>query len=375
MTPAPGPAASPPDPATVDIGTTPVLHVDADAFFASVEQLDDPRLEGVPVLVGGVGGRGVVASASREAKRLGARSAMPIGMARRLCGPHHVVLSPRFPRYAEVWRAMLAVFDRHATVVEQLSIDEAWLALPAGVHPARAARDLRHDVRRDVGITVSVGAATTMVCAKMLSTWTKATAGPGSQVWLGGREQERGWMADQPVRALPGVGPVTGEALAAIEVTTIGELRALDPRELERVVGTAAARSLTAFALNDDPRRPDPSGERKQISSERTLATDVEARDEIAALVDDIAASVADSVRRHGGGARTVTVKLRSGDFTDVTRSRTLASPTDERRVLQAAAAELVVHAHAALDNAPVRLVGVAASGLTPAAQPTLDLA
>lgn len=354
--------------------TTPVLHVDADAFFASVEQLDQPRLEGVPVLVGGVGGRGVVASASREAKRLGARSAMPIGMAQRLCGPHHVVLSPRFERYAAVSASMMAVFARHAAVVEQLSIDEAWLGLPEGVGPTAAAARLRSEVRREVGITVSVGAATTMVCAKMLSAWVKRARGPGSQVWLGGRDRERAWMAEQPVRALPGVGPVTAAAFADVEVVTIGDLRRLSSHQLERLVGRAAARSLAALAANDDPRRPDPSGERKQISTERTLAADVVDRGEVAALVRDLAGRVAGAVRGHGGGARTITVKLRSADFEDVTRSRTLEAPTDEQTVVESVADDLVVLAHAALEHAPVRLVGVAASGLTTAAQPTLDL-
>lgn len=352
-----------------------VLHVDADAFFASVEQLDDPRLEGVAVLVGGVGGRGVVASASREAKRLGARSAMPMHMARRVCGPHHVVVTPRGSRYREVSREMMAVLGRHAGVVEQLSIDEAWLGLAAGVDPARAAAMVRRDVRDEVGITVSVGAATTMVCAKMLSTWTKASAGPGSQAWLGGRERERAWMATRSVRALPGVGPVTAQALADVEVETIGDLVAVAPRQLERVVGTAAARSLAAFARNDDPRWPDPTGERKQVSSERTLAEDVNDPASIAALVAELAAGVAAAVRGRGGGARTVTVKLRSTDFVDVTRSRTLSAPTDEAAVVTRVAVELAPIAHAALDRAPVRLVGVAASGLTDAAQPTLDLA
>ena len=351
-----------------------VLHVDADAFFASVEQLDHPRLGGMPVLVGGVGGRGVVASASREAKRLGARSAMPMGTARRLCGPHHVVVTPRFERYQEVSRAMLEVFERHAPMVEPLSIDEAWLALPDGIHPARAARAVRHDVRDAVGITVSVGAATTMVCAKMLSTWTKVERGPGSQAWLGGREQERTWMADQSVRALPGVGPVTAATLADEELRTIGDLATADPDRLERLLGTAAARSLRALARNEDSRRPGPPAERKQVSTERTLATDLATTAAVVALAGELAEEVAGTLRQRGGGARTITVKLRSASFDDLSRSRTLPAPTDEAARLVSCAHELARAAHAALDAVPVRLVGVAASSLTDATQPTLDL-
>lgn len=351
-----------------------VLHVDADAFFASVEQLDNPRLDGLPVLVGGTGGRGVVASASTEAKRLGARSAMPMGAARRLCGPHHVILTPRFERYQEVSRAMFAVFARHAAVVEPLSIDEAWLALAGDEHPARAARRIREDVRREVGITVSVGAATTMVCAKMLSTWTKVDRGPGSQAWLGSHAAERAWMATQPVRALPGVGPVTAATLADEELHTIGELAGADRGRLERLLGTAAAHSLLALAGNDDPRRPGPAAERKQLSTERTLAADLTTTTAVVALATELAHEVVDGLRERGGGARTLTVKLRSSSFDDLRRSRTLPAPTDDPAVLVPVAHALARAAHDALDAAPVRLVGVAASGLADATQPTLDL-
>ncbi len=351
-----------------------VLHVDADAFFAAVEQLDHPRLAGLPVLVGGVGGRGVVASASTEAKRLGARSAMPMGTARRLCGPHHVTVSPRFERYQEVSRQMLAVFERHAVMVEPLSIDEAWLALAPSVHPARVARAVRQDVRGSVGITVSVGAASTMVCAKMLSTWTKAQRGPGSQAWLGSRDEERAWMAQQPVRALPGVGPVTAGVLADEELTTIGDLAAADPARLERLLGTAAARSLRALARNEDSRRPGPPAERKQVSTERTLATDLATTAAVVALAGELAEEIAGALRDRGGGARTLTVKLRTSSFDDLSRSRTLPAPTDAVERLVACAHELARRAHEALDGVPVRLVGVAASSLTDATQPTLDL-
>lgn len=351
-----------------------VLHVDADAFFASVEQLDNPRLVGVPVLVGGTGGRGVVASASREAKRLGARSAMPMGAARRLCGPHHVVVSPRFSRYQEISREMFALFERHAETVEPLSIDEAWLALPDGVHPARVARRVREDVRASLGITVSVGAATTMVCAKMLSTWTKAERGPGSQAWLGTHEAEQAWMASQPVRSLPGVGPVTAAALADEELDTIGGLAGADRRRLERLLGTAAAQSLLALANNDDRRRPGPPAERKQLSTERTLAQDLGSTDAVVALAGDLAHEVVDGLAERGGGARTITVKLRSSTFDDLRRSRTLDAPTDDRALVVATATELARAAHDALDGVPVRLVGVAASALADATQPRLDL-
>lgn len=351
-----------------------VLHVDADAFFAAVEQLDQPRLRGLPVLVGGLGGRGVVASASVEAKRLGARSAMPMSVAQRHLGPHHVVVTPRFARYREVSGVLFATLERHAVLVQPISIDEAFVDLPPDVATAWAAAAVRRDVRAATGITVSVGGASTMVCAKMLSTWTKAAHGPGSQAVLPDRAAERDWMATQPTRALPGVGPVTAATLADHGITLVGQLAATAPGDLERVLGRAAAHGLTALARNDDPRRPSPPGERKQVSHERTWGEDVDDTDVLVERAREQAVRVAEALRARGSGARTVGVKLRSADFTDVSRSRTLAGASDDVAVLADVAAELVRTAHAALDRAPVRLVGVAASNLTDAAQPTLAL-
>lgn len=351
-----------------------VLHVDADAFFASVEQLDEPRLRGLPVLVGGIGGRGVVASASVEARRLGARSAMPMSVAQRRLGPHHVVVTPRFGRYREVSRQLFAALEPHAELVQPVSVDEAYVELAAGVAVARVASVVRREVAAATGVTVSVGGATTMVCAKMLSTWTKVVRGPGSQMVLPDRAAERAWMASQPVRALPGVGPVTAGALADLEIALVGDLAAKQPRELERALGRAAAHQLTALARNDDPRRPAPPGARKQVSQERTWREDV---DDTAVLADRAAAQAVEvvaSLLAHGEGARTMSVKLRDRDFIDVQRSRSFVQPSDDEALLVATVRELALAAHAALDRAPVRLVGVAASNLAPAAQPTLDL-
>lgn len=351
-----------------------VLHVDADAFFASVEQHDDPRLRGLPVLVGGLGGRGVVASASVEAKRLGAGSAMPMSVAVRRLGPHHVVVTPRFTRYQEVSRAMFAAVEPHAELVQPVSVDEAFVALPPGARLPAVAAAVRRDVRAAVGITVSVGGASTMVCAKMLSTWTKATAGPGSQAVRGDRLDERAWMATQPVRALPGVGPVTARHLAELDVRTVGDLAATPPSDLERALGRAAAASLTALARNDDPRLPSPPAERKQVSTERTWRRDVDDTAVLVARAREQVDGLVEALRDRGSAARTLTVKLRDADFTDVSRSRTLPDATDEAALLADIAGDLATAAHAALGRAPVRLVGVAASNLTGAAQPTLDL-
>lgn len=352
----------------------PVLHVDADAFFASVEQLDQPRLRGLPLLVGGVGGRGVVASASVEAKRLGARSAMPMSVAQRGLGPHHVVVTPRFERYREVSRAMMDALAQDAQLVQPVSIDEAYVALREGADARRAARAAVARVRAATGISVSVGGATTMVCAKMLSTWTKVVNGPASHAVLRDAAAERAWMAEQPVRALPGVGPRTAEALADLDVTTVGGIAGVDRALLERAVGVAAARALSSTARNDDPRRPSPPEARKQVSQERTWSHDVDDTHVLVERARVQAVEVVAALRDGGVAARTVSVKLRDADFTDVSRSRTLPHATDEEQVVADVAADLVGLAHAALDRRPVRLVGVAASNLADAAQPSLDL-
>lgn len=346
-----------------------VLHLDADAFFASVEQLDDPRLAGVAVLVGGLGSRGVVASASREAKRRGARSAMPMGEARRLVGPH-VVVTPRGDRYREVSRSLFGLVRAAAGDIEQVSIDEAFLHVPAGRPAPRFAVHLVRAVREQLGITVSIGGGSTRLVAKLASTLTKREAGPGS-VLVVPRDEELDWLAPMDVGAIPGVGPRTREVLDAIGIRTVADLRTVGLPVLRREVGQAHASRLVALTHNQGPWQLELDREAKQTSHETTYETDRTTREEIAAEVHRLAAAtLADLGPRV---ARTVTVKVRDTDFATVTRSDTAAA-TDEPDAITARALWLADLAHEALGHRPVRLLGVALSNFVPHAQLELDL-
>jgi DNA polymerase-4 len=346
-----------------------VLHLDADAFFASVEQLDDPRLAGRAVLVGGLGNRAVVASASREAKARGARSAMPMEQARRMVGPH-VVVTPRGDRYREVSRALFELVREHAGDIEQVSIDEAFLHVPAVAPPARFAVGLVRAVRRSLGLTVSIGGGTTRLVAKLASTRTKREAGPGT-VLVVPAEDERDWLAPMDVGAIPGVGPRTREALEAIGVGTVADARTVGLPLLRRQLGEAAAVRLVALADNAGPWELELDREAKQTSHETTYETDRTAPGEIADEVRRLAAATVDDLGPRV--ARTVTVKLRDTDFTTVTRSDTAAATAD-LEALTDRALWLAELAHEAVGRRPVRLIGVALSNFSPHAQLALDL-
>ena len=346
-----------------------VLHLDADAFFASVEQLDDPRLAGRAVLVGGLGSRAVVASASREAKRRGARSAMPMGEARRIVGPH-VVVTPRGDRYREVSRALFALVREAAGEIEQVSVDEAFLHVPPGEPAPRFAVHLVRAVRRALGITVSIGGGTTRLVAKLASTRTKREAGPGS-VLVVPPDQELDWLAAMDVGAIPGVGPRTREVLDAVGVRTVADLRAIGLPVLRREVGRAHATRLVALAHNQGPWQLELDREAKQTSHETTYETD---RTTAAEIADEIRRLAAATIGDLGPRvARTVSVKVRDTDFTTVTRSDT-AEATADPATLTDRALWLAELAHESLGRRPVRLLGVALSNFSPHAQLELDL-
>lgn len=347
-----------------------VLHLDADAFFASVEQLDDPRLAGRAVLVGGLGGRSVVASASREAKARGARSAMPMEQARRTVGPH-VVVTPRGARYREVSREMFGIVAARAGEIEQVSIDEAFLHVPAGQHAPRFAVEMVRAIRAAMGLTVSIGGGTTRLVAKLASTATKRQAGPGT-VLVVRPEDELDWMAAMDVGAIPGVGPRTREILDTIGVITVADLRGVGLPLLRRELGEAAAVRLVALADNHGPWQLELDREAKQTSHETTYEVDRAGSEEIAAEVRRLAAATVDDLGARV--ARTVTIKLRDTDFTTVTRSDTAAATADRDSITDRAL-RLAEVAHAALGRAPVRLIGVALSNLSPHSQLELDLA
>ena len=277
------------------------------------------------MLVGGLGNRSVVASASREAKARGARSAMPMEQARRMVGPH-VVVTPRGARYREVSRELFGLVRDRAGEIEQVSIDEAFLHVPAGEHPARFAVHLVRAVRTAMGLTVSVGGGTTRLVAKLASTLTKRVAGPGTVLVVPAEDERTGWPPWTSAPS-PGVGPRTREALLTIGVATVADLRTVGLPLLRRELGQAAATRLVALADNAGPWELELDREAKQTSHETTYETDRTTPAEIAEEVRRLAASTVDDLGPRV--ARTVTVKLRDTDFTTVTRSDTAAATAD----------------------------------------------
>ncbi|MEU6697170.1 DNA polymerase IV [Pseudonocardia sp. NPDC046786] len=336
-----------------------VLHLDMDAFFASVEQLTRPTLADRPVLVGGAGPRGVVAGASYQARVFGARSAMPMGQARRRC-PHATVLPPRFPLYKAVSDEVMAVLAEFSPVLEPVSVDEAFIEPPAlaGASPDTV-RDfgtrLRAAVRERTGLPASVGAGSGKQIAKIASELAKPD---GLRVVA---HAEQGAVLDPlPVRSLWGIGPVSGEALRRIGIETIGQLAAMDGREVTGVLGTAMGTELHRLARGIDDRPVAPRGAAKQISAETTFDTDLTAMSAVHAAVESICVAVHRRLVADGRAARTVTVKARTGDFVTHTRSETTPFPSRDLATLVAVARRL---ADTAVGEGGVRLLGVSVSG------------
>ena len=345
-----------------------VLHLDMDAFYASVEQLARPTLRDRPVLVGGLGPRAVVAGASYQARVFGARSAMPMGQARRLC-PHAVVLPPRFPLYQAVSERVMAVLAAAAPVLEPVSLDEAFLEPPAlaGATAARVHRfgtELRAAVRTATGLPASVGAGSGKQLAKIASELAKPDG-----LRVVDRAEERAVLDPLPVRALWGVGPVAEAALRRIGVTSIGQLAALDGREVADVLGGAVGAELHRLARGIDDRPVAPRGAAKQVSAETTFDTDLTAMADVHAAVARMTASAHRRLVADGRAARTVTVKVRSAAFATATRSETAGTATADLGELTAVAQRLV---RAAVPEGGVRLIGVSLAGLTEDPPPTL---
>jgi DNA polymerase-4 len=340
-----------------------ILHVDLDAFFAAVEQRDDPSLRGKPVIVGGSARRGVVATASYEARAYGVRSAMPTARARRAC-PHAVFLAPRFGRYREKSDEVMSILRSVTPLVEQLGIDEAFVDV-AGVRRrhgdgAAVARMLRDRFRCETGLAASIGAATTKFLAKCASDLAKPD---GLLVVPPGTEAD--FLDPLPASRLWGVGAATLAKLDRMGVRTIGDVARLPVDVLVAALGASLGRHLHALARNDDPRIVQPRQEAKSIGAEETFAADlrtaVACDRELVRLVD----RAARRLRRAGLTARTVTLKIRFADFDTRTRSRTLPEPTDATHVVLATARDL---ASSFAVSRGVRLLGVSLSNLDAAA-------
>jgi len=351
-----------------------VLHLDMDAFFASVEQLTRPTLRGRPVLVGGLGGRGVVAGASYEARVFGARSAMPMHQARRLVGAAAVVLPPRGAVYGVASRRVFETVRAVIPVVEQLSFDEAFgepaeLAGAGGEDVQRFCEQLRARVRDETGLVASVGAGSGKQIAKIASDLAKPDG-----VRVVARSEERLLLDGLPVRRLWGIGPVAEEKLHRLGIATIGQFAALTDAEVADILGATIGPALHRLACGIDDRPVAERAEAKQISAESTFATDLTTLEQLRAEVGPIGEHAYRRLLRDGRGARTVTVKLKKADMSVLTRSATLPYATTDAAVLTSAAARLLLDPQ---DVGPIRLLGVGFSGLTDVRQESLfpDLA
>jgi DNA polymerase-4 len=341
-----------------DTGCT-VLHVDMDAFFVAVEVRRDPSLRGRPVVVGGTATRGVVSSASYEARAYGVRSAMPTARARRLC-PHAVFIHPRHGEYVEVSRAVMRLFRDVTPLVEPLSLDEAFLDVAGAVRllgrPAAIARDIRARVAAEQGITCSVGVASTKFVAKLASTRCK----PDGMLVVPA-DGALDFLHPLPVEALWGVGERTAGALTRLGLRTVGDLAALPLPALRRAVGDAHARHLHELAWARDPRRVDPKVVDKSIGAEETFEVDLTDSAAVRRELLRLSERTAARLRSSGQVGRTVALKVRFSDFTTITRSRTLHGPTDVTREIFQTARRLF---EGLGPTAPIRLVGVRVEGL-----------
>ncbi len=354
-----------------------------DAFFASVEALDDPNLRGRPLIVGGTGRRGVVASCSYEARAFGVRSAMPSAVARRLC-PDAVFVAGRYSRYSEVSRQMHQIFERFTPVVEGISLDEAFLDITGSIRllgpPPAIAAAIRNTVSAEMGLSCSVGGATVKFLAKLASEAAKPpVGGRGPQtngVLIVEPGDELRFLHPQPIDALWGVGPATARRLRQVGVATIGDLAAMDPELLESVVGRSAGAHLANLSRGVDGRSVEVQRETKSVSHEETYPTDRRDAQGLRTAILGMADSVATRLRQAHLAGRTVTLKVRFGDFSTHTRSVTSPVALDD-------GALIARHGAALLDSFDigrgVRLLGVGvtnlvAAGAGPAEQLRLDL-
>ena len=333
-----------------------ILHADMDAFFAAVEQLDRPELRGKALLIGGVGPRGVVSTASYEARPYGVGSAMPMAAARRRC-PHAVVLPPRFDRYRAVSRVVMRTLGAFSPLVEPLSVDEAFVDMTGCEALSGEPRAMGESIRRAVfeatGLTVSVGVSTTKYVAKVAS-----DRGKPDGLTVVGPDRVTRFLHPLPIDRLWGVGPRTRKRLEARGVTTIGEVAAVPLDALERWLGASLGAHVHALARGRDAREVVPEREAKSIGSENTLDTDIVGEAAIRPWLHRAADTVARRMRDEGLAARGVRVKLRTADFRLHTRQAMLARATRATRMIVDASEALL---HEFDLGVPVRLVGVAA--------------
>lgn len=359
---------------TADLGTgsrssASILHLDLDAFFAAVEQRDKPSLRGKPVIVGGIGPRGVVATASYEARAYGVRSAMRTAEARARC-PHAAFLGGRFSAYREASRLVMDRLREESILVEPLSLDEAYVDLAAAPDfDAATVPAIISTLRADIvaitgGLTASVGVATSKLMAKIASEINKPN---GTFIVAPGTEADL--LGPMQVTVIPGVGPATAERLRRLGVTTVEDLRQLEEDELVRTLGAAHGGTLWKLARAIDHRPVLAERETKSLSVEDTFEHDVTDRRQLTETADRMARIVSARLQRNGWSARTVTVKARRHDFSTLSRSSTLAAPTDSAATISETSVSLL----GGIDvEGGLRLLGVGLSGLADWVQPEL---
>jgi len=347
-----------------------ILHADVDAFFASVEQRDDPRLRGRPVIVGG----GVVMAASYEARAHGIRGGMGGGRARRLC-PHAIVVPPRFAAYSEASRAVFDVFEETAPVVQGVGMEEAFLDVrglgPESGSPAEIAARLRREVRERVGLPITVGVARTRLLAKLAS-----RQGKPDGLLVVPPDGERAFLHPLPVEQLWGIGAATAARLHARGLTTAGEAARLTEAGLIAILGKASGRHVYALVNNLDPAPVQPRRRRGSFGAQRALGRP---RPRSPAELDEVLAGLADRITRRmeasGRVGRTVTLRLRFGDYERATRSHTLPRSTAASETVLATARELLADAMPTIERRGLTLVGLAVGNLDGVRRAQLTLA
>lgn len=348
-----------------------ILHVDMDAFFASVEVARRPELAGKPVIVGHDGGRGVVLSATYEARAMGVHSAMPMARARR-AAPRAVIVEPDHEQYIHVSHAVMAIFRSISPLVEPLSVDEAFLDVSGSRrllgNPVAIAEHIRARVHDEQGITCSVGVATTKFVAKLASTQAKPDG-----LLVVPEEKTIAFLHPLPVGALWGVGQKTEEVLTRLGLNTVGDVAATPLSTLTRALGDSLGQHLHQLSWGKDERKVIAHDAEKSIGAEETFGRDIDDPDLIRAELLRLSEKVARRMRAHQVLGRTVSLKLRFPDFQTITRAKTLSEPTDVAREIYLTVSALFDAAR--LQRTRVRLVGVRMEGLVPAEQATEQLA
>jgi DNA polymerase IV len=352
-----------------------ILLVDMDSFFASVEILDDPSLRGKPVVVGGDGQRGVVASASYEARRYGIHSAMPMAIALRRC-PDAICVPGNMARYAEVSKHVHEIFADVTPIIEPLALDEAFLDVTGSVKllgtPLEIAHSIRHRINQELRLDCGIGAASSKQVAKLASRSAKpkivgdrVVPGPGVYVVLD--EDVLGYLHPMPVRALFGVGPTTANKLSRLGIETVADLAGLDPSMLEHHVGSAVAHLIVDLANGRDNRPVEAGAKNRSIGHEETFSQDSSDRAQLDHRLRRQAQAVANALRESGQEAHTVTVKIKLSNFEQHTKSLTLEEGLDDHQAIYEVASMLLGEHDI---SAGVRLMGISASSLRPRGGP-----